>query len=137
MIRKLSLLINGKVLLNKTNPKTKLLMRNKRYKYPLDGFSKVIQEPLGLGDSFSFLLSGYLPSPKLSLFTRHSFQIFAKTLKGSSVDLRALTKSSTYEKCYNCRIKCRIDMKLGSLTQFCKRNMTLLRNPTMTCDSKI
>ena len=35
------------------------------HKYPLDGFSKVIQEPLELGDSFSFLLSGYLPSPKL------------------------------------------------------------------------
>ena len=110
-------------------------MRNKRYKYPLGSFSKVIQEPLGLGDLFSFLLSGYFTFTKTFIVYETQFSDICKS--GSSVDLRALSKPSTYENYYNCGIKCQIDMKLRSLTQFCKRNMTLPRSPTMTCDSKI
>ena len=70
--------------------------------------------------------------PNFVSLTRHSLQILGKTS-----DFRISGQSLMKENCHNSRISNDIDMKLGPVTKFNKRNKTTSKNSTMSSSQQI
>ena len=70
--------------------------------------------------------------PNFVSVTRHSLKILGKTS-----DFRISGQSLMKENCHNSRISNDIDMKLGPVTKFNKRNKTTSKNFAMSSSQQI